>query len=237
MRSGSAARRSTIWRHRLRLDRQTGRRRVGNADARPQQAHVVVDFGDGRDGGARVFRGRLLLDRDCRGKPVDLVDVGLLHHLEELARVGRERLDIAALPLGVDRVEGERRLARAREAGEDDQLVARDREVDVLEVVLAGASHGDGAALEPGRGRRAERGGRRRRGRLDLRLLHASGNVRGVRPNLGTGTPVRHPSRPAVPVHHCPRQSGRIASRAPFGHWLSCTVGSTKPFCAGRGRG
>ena len=44
------------------------------------------------------------------------VDVGLLHPLEELPRVGRQRLDVAALPLGVDRVEGERRLARAADA-------------------------------------------------------------------------------------------------------------------------
>ena len=49
------------------------------------------------------------------------VDVGLLHPLEELARVRRQRLDVAALPFGVDRVEGERRLARAADAGHDDE--------------------------------------------------------------------------------------------------------------------
>ena len=55
---------------------------------------------------------------------------------EELAGVGRQRLDVAALALGVDRVERERRLPRAGEPGEDDQLVARQLEVDVAEVVL-----------------------------------------------------------------------------------------------------
>ena len=44
-----------------------------------------------------------------------MLDVGLLHHLEELARIGRERLDVAALPLGIDGVEGEARLARCRD--------------------------------------------------------------------------------------------------------------------------
>ncbi len=34
------------------------------ADAGKQQAQVVVDLGDGADGGARVVRGGLLLDRD-----------------------------------------------------------------------------------------------------------------------------------------------------------------------------
>ena len=95
--------------HRLALDRQAGGGRVGDADPRPEQAHVVVDLRHRADGGARVLGGRLLLDGDRRREPVDLVDVRLAHHLQELARVGRERLDVAPLPLGVDRVEGERR--------------------------------------------------------------------------------------------------------------------------------
>jgi hypothetical protein len=72
----------------LRLDRQAGGGRIGHADARPQQAHVIVDLGDGGDGRARVAAGGLLLDRDGRRQAVDMLDVGLLHHLEELARVG-----------------------------------------------------------------------------------------------------------------------------------------------------
>jgi hypothetical protein len=36
-----------------------------------------------------------------------MIDVRLLHHVEELAGVGRKRLDIAALALGIDGVEGE----------------------------------------------------------------------------------------------------------------------------------
>src|SRR6185503_17015387 len=63
----------------------------------------------------------------------------------ELARIGRERLDIAPLALRIDRVEGERGLARAREAGEHHQLVARDLHVDILQVVLARAADRDHA--------------------------------------------------------------------------------------------
>ena len=116
-------------------------RAVRHADAREQQPQVVVDLGDRADRRTGVGSGRLLLDRNGRRQPVDQIDVGLLHLLEELARVGRQRLDVAALPLGVDRVEGERRLARARQAGDHDQAVARDVDVDVLEVVHAGAAH------------------------------------------------------------------------------------------------
>ena len=134
-------------RHGLALDRQAGRRRVGHADARPQQAHVVVDLGDGADGRARVLRGGLLLDGDGRRQAVDLVDVRLLHHLQELAGIGRQALDIAALALGIDGVEGERGFAGAGQAGEHDQLVARDGDVDVLEIVLARAADGDHAGI------------------------------------------------------------------------------------------
>ena len=116
---------------------------VRHADPRPEQAQVVVDLGHGADRRARVARGRLLVDRDRRREPLDRVDVGLLHQAEELARVGGERLDVAALPLGVDRVEGEARLPRAREPGDHDQRVPRQLDVDVLEVVLAGAGDDD----------------------------------------------------------------------------------------------
>ena len=37
---------------------------VRDADPRPEQAQVVVDLGDGADGGPRILSGGLLLDRD-----------------------------------------------------------------------------------------------------------------------------------------------------------------------------
>jgi hypothetical protein len=87
-----------------------------------------------------VERGfRDVVDRDRRAEAVDVVDVRLLHHLQELARVRRQRLDVAALSLRVDRVEGKARLAGAREAGDADEAVPRQADGDVLEVVLAGA--------------------------------------------------------------------------------------------------
>ena len=120
-------------------DRAAADRAVRPADARVEQAQVVVDLGDRADRRARVARGRLLVDRDRRREAVDGVDVGLLHHLQELARVRGERLDVAALALGVDRVEGERRLAGPGEPGDADEGVPRQPDGDVLEVVLAGA--------------------------------------------------------------------------------------------------
>src|SRR3546814_18799162 len=60
---------------------------------------------------SRVAARRLLLDADRGRQAVDMLDVGLLHHLEELARIGRQALDIAPLPLGIDGVEGEARFS------------------------------------------------------------------------------------------------------------------------------
>ena len=102
-----------------------------------------MDFGDRADSRARVALGRLLVDRDRRRQALDRIDVGLVHLAQELPRVGRQRLDVAALPLRVDGVEGKARLAGAREPGDDDQGVARQLEGDILEVVLARTSYAD----------------------------------------------------------------------------------------------
>ncbi len=117
-------------------DQLAADRAVRLADPGVEQAEVVVDLGDGADGGARVAGGGLLVDRDGRGEPLDEVDVGLVHLAEELPRVGRQRLDVAPLPLGEDRVEGETRLARPGQPGEHDHRVARQVQIDVAQVVL-----------------------------------------------------------------------------------------------------
>ena len=133
----------------LALDRQAGRGRIGHADAGEQQAQVVVDLGDRADRRARVLRGGLLLDRDRRRQAGDRIDVRLLHQLEELAGVGREALDVAALAVGIDRVERERALARAREPGDHHQPVARQIEIDRSEVMLARAANPDEVVHRP----------------------------------------------------------------------------------------
>jgi hypothetical protein len=115
-------------------------RAVRTPGAGVEQAEVVVDLGDGAHGGARVAVGRLLVDRDRGREALDEVDVRLVHLPEELAGVRGEALDVAALALGEDRVERQRRLARPGQPGEDDHRVAREVERDVLEVVLSGAT-------------------------------------------------------------------------------------------------
>ena len=82
------------------------------ADAGIKQAQVIVDFGDGADGGAGVVRGGFLFDGDGRGEALDMFHVRLFHHGQKLARVGRQRFHIAALTLGVEGVEGQGGFSR-----------------------------------------------------------------------------------------------------------------------------
>ena len=118
-------------------DALTADRAVRGAGARVEQAQVVVDLGDGADGRPRVAVGGLLVDGHRGRQALDEVDVGFVHLAEELARVRRQRLDVAPLALGEDRVERQRRLARTGQPGEDDQRIAWQVEVDASQVVLA----------------------------------------------------------------------------------------------------
>ena len=125
-------------------------RAARGAGPREQQPQVVVDLRHRADGRARIVGRGFLLDGDRRRQPLDVVHVGLFHHGQELARVGRERLHVAPLALGVDRVEGERGLAGAGQAGDDDQPVPGQVEVDVLEIVGARAADADESGPCPG---------------------------------------------------------------------------------------
>ena len=113
--------------------------------ARPgvQEPQVVVHLGHGPDGRARIMRGRLLLDGNGRGQPLDGVHVRLFHHRQELAGIGGERLHIAPLALGIDGVEGQGGLAGPGKAGEHDQAVPRQIEIDVLQIVCPGTPDSD----------------------------------------------------------------------------------------------
>ena len=128
-----------LWR--LLRDRLATDRAMRVADPGEQQPEIVVDLGDGADGGSRVPGGGFLVDRDRRRQSLDEVDVRLVHLAEELPGVGGQGLDIAPLPLGEDGVKGERRLPRTRQTGENHQRITRQGDVDVPQVVLAGSAH------------------------------------------------------------------------------------------------
>ena len=93
---------------RLRLDDLPAFRAVRDAGAREKQPEIIVDFRDGSHGGARVAVRCLLVDGDRGAETFDEVHIRLVHLPKELTRVGGQRLHIAPLPFGKQRVECQR---------------------------------------------------------------------------------------------------------------------------------
>src|SRR6266566_7159330 len=100
-------------------------------------AEIVVDLGDRAHRRARRAGRGFLLDGDGRREAFYHVHVRAFHLVQELPGVRGERLHVAALAFGVNGVKRERRLSRAGKPGDHSQAVARDVEIEVLQVVLA----------------------------------------------------------------------------------------------------
>ena len=110
-------------------------------DARKQQPQIIEDLRRRGDGRTRIARGVLLLDGHGRRDAIDHVDIRLLNPLQELPRIGGERLHIPPLPFGVDRIERKRGFPRPRHARNHGQSVVLDLKIDVLEVVNPGPAN------------------------------------------------------------------------------------------------
>ena len=67
-----------------------------------------------------------------------MVDVGLGHLAQELPGERRKAFDIPPLAFGIKRVECQRTLARSAHAGETNELVPRQNQIDIPQIVLAG---------------------------------------------------------------------------------------------------
>ena len=115
----------------------------GVAEPGPEQAEGVVDLGDGAHGGATRHRRGALLDGHRRRDALETIHQRLGHPLEKLLGVGRQRLDIAALAFGVERVKGEGTLARAGGTRDDHEGAPGELYRDALQVVLAGVDDAD----------------------------------------------------------------------------------------------
>ncbi len=129
--------------HRVALHARAAVGAKGAAHAGEQQPQEVVAFRGGGHRGARIPAGILLADGDGRRDAVDILHCGLFHALQELAGVGGKRLDVAALALGIDGVEGQRRFAGPGHTRDYSQLVVRERQRDILEIVDPRAANPD----------------------------------------------------------------------------------------------
>src|SRR5262249_17398548 len=111
----------------------------------------------------RALAGCFLLDADRGRQATDSFNLRFLQRSEKLTGIAREALDVSALPLGVERIDCERALARTAGPAANGHFVAGDIDVDALQIVLASAADLD---------RREQIGIRRRWDRL---FLFASG--------------------------------------------------------------
>ena len=99
-----------------------------------------MDLGHRADRRSRRGDRPALVYGDRRRYAADVIDLRLLHSIEKLAGVGREALDVAPLPLGVQNVEREGRLPGPTHARDDRKLIHGDVDVEALQVVLTGAA-------------------------------------------------------------------------------------------------
>ena len=110
---------------------------------RPEKPEVVVDLGSGADGRSTRDGRVALLDGDRRGETLEPVYERFRHPIEKLLGICRKRFDVPALALGVDRIEGQRALARTGRTCDHGQRAVRQLDVDALEVVLPGVHDAD----------------------------------------------------------------------------------------------
>ena len=111
------------------------------AAAREEQTEAVQQLGHGAEGGAHAGDARALVERESCGHVEHLVYLGAPGLREAATRIRGERLQVAPRSLGVEHAEGERALARPRDARDAHELAERHIDVDVLQVVDASAPH------------------------------------------------------------------------------------------------
>ena len=97
-----------------------------------------------------IPRDGFLIDADGGAEPLDVLNLGLVQLADVLTGVRREALEEASLSFLVDNVVRERRLARPREARHHRESIARNLDVDVLQIVLGGTSDDDSTGHDLG---------------------------------------------------------------------------------------
>ena len=112
---------------------------VGNPHPREQQPQKVVNVAGRAHRRAGVGRAGALGHRDGRAEAQQGVQVGLFQLSQELPRRRGQGFHVTAVPFGIEGVEGQRGFSRAGRPRDHHQLVLGDGNVDVLQVVLAGA--------------------------------------------------------------------------------------------------
>ena len=124
-------------------NRPAALRAMSLANPGEQHSQIVVNFGDRADRGPRILARAFLRDRNRRAQPGNVVDIGLGHLPQKLPGEARQAFHVPALPLGIQRVEGQRTFARSADAGQANQLIPRQHQIDAAKVMFASATDDD----------------------------------------------------------------------------------------------
>ena len=114
-------------------------RTVGNPHPGIKQTEIIIDLRHCSHRGAGIPVGRLLIDGDGRRQSLDIIHIRLLHLSQKLSGVRRQRLHVSPLPLCVNRVKGERRLAGAAQSRQHHKFISRYIYINILQVMLSGS--------------------------------------------------------------------------------------------------
>ncbi len=131
-----------------------------------QKLQVIGQFRHRSHGRTRGADRIGLVNGNGRRNAVDAIDLRLVHAVEKLAGVRRKCLHVTPLPLGIQRVEHQGRFAGTRYPGHHQQLVQREVDIEVLEVILARAMDMDGFGMLVGHGRQIGIDGLKTRGKI-----------------------------------------------------------------------
>ena len=111
----------------LRFDRAVAVRAMLGAELHEEQAQEVMYLSERADGALAPAAAGALLDGYRGRNAVNCVHIRLARRLHELARVGVQRFEIAALAFGKQDVKGQCGFARAGHPGDHRELVVLDR--------------------------------------------------------------------------------------------------------------
>ncbi|EFC52357.1 hypothetical protein NEISUBOT_04103 [Neisseria subflava NJ9703] len=120
---------------------------IRRTDACVQKTQVIVDFRNRADGGARVVAGGFLLDGNRGRQAFDQIDIGFVHHLQKLTGIGGKALNITALAFGIQSIKCQRRFAAAGQSCYHHELVARNVQIDIFQIMRACAADADGVII------------------------------------------------------------------------------------------
>ncbi len=117
---------------------------MGGADAGKKHPQIIIHLRHRTNGTPRILADLLLLNGNGRAEAADIIRLGLFHLAQKLAGVGGKALYIASLPLGIERIEHQGRLAGTGHSGYDGDLARREFAADALEIVRTRAYDLDG---------------------------------------------------------------------------------------------